>query len=75
MDRGHADGDGAGAGGIAERLPELDGAVSAVVLRQDWRPLMGLGPSDAGGLVEYVLANVVLERAVQEYEAARTRPG
>jgi hypothetical protein len=29
----------------------------------DWRPLLGVTPEDAGGVVERVLARVVLEAA------------
>jgi hypothetical protein len=39
-------------------------AVNAVRLHADWRPVVGLASSDAGCLVERVLANVVIEAAV-----------
>jgi hypothetical protein len=49
---------------MTEAAPEVEGAVNAVRLRMDWRPLMGLEPKHAGTLVERVIARVVMERAV-----------
>jgi len=44
-------------------------AVNAVRLRADWRPLLGLGPEDAGTLIERVLARVVIGLAVEAHNA------
>ena len=35
----------------------------------DYRPLVGLTPEDAGGLVERVVATVVLEAAVEAHNS------
>jgi hypothetical protein len=39
----------------------------------DWRPVLGLGPDDAGSLWERALARTVLARASEEYLAAAKR--
>lgn len=57
----------AGPGGIAEAAPETQEAVNAVRLRMDWRPLVGLTPEDAGGMVERVLTRVVYERVLEAH--------
>lgn len=41
--------------------------MTAVRLRMDWRPLVGLTTEDEGSLEERVLARVVLERAVEAH--------
>lgn len=44
-------------------------AVNAVRLHADWRPLLGLTRHDEGTLIERVLANVVIDAAVQAHNA------
>lgn len=41
--------------------------VNAVLLHADWRPLAGLGPDDAGTLVERALASAVIEAATEQH--------
>lgn len=38
--------------------------VNAVLLRADWRPLVGLGPEDAGTWIERMIASAVIEQSV-----------
>jgi hypothetical protein len=46
-------------------------------LHADWRPLVGLTPDDAGTLWERVLADVVIERAVEAHnrDVAQAKSG
>lgn len=67
MGRARAEAGGGGPGGIATAAPELRGAVNAVRLHADWRPILGLTPEDAGTLVERVLADVVIAAAVDAH--------
>lgn len=60
-----------GAGGIADAAAEVPAAVAAVRVGMDWRPLLGLAPTDAGSIVERVLALVVTARTVQEINASK----
>jgi hypothetical protein len=39
--------------------------VNAVRLHADWRPPAGIGPDQAGGMVERVIAQEVIARAVE----------
>lgn len=41
--------------------------MNAVRLNADWRPLTGLTPEDAGTLIERVLADRVIEAAVEAH--------
>jgi hypothetical protein len=43
--------------------------VNAVRMHMDWRPLAGLTHEDEGTLVEQVLSQVVLTRAVEQNNA------
>lgn len=40
-------------------------ALSACRLGIDWRPVLGITPQDAGGLIELVLARVLTTAAVE----------
>jgi hypothetical protein len=49
--------------------PEIGECVNAVMLRADWRPLVGLGPDDAGTWLERIIAGVVIEKSVEKHNA------
>lgn len=49
----------------------MPAAVAAVRVGMDWRPLLGVAPTDAGGVVERVLALAVTAATVEQLKANR----
>ncbi len=65
MERGRSQPVPAGLGGIAASAPDVQDAASAVLVRMDWRPLVGLTEAHRGSLVELVLSQVVLDLVIE----------
>lgn len=49
--------------------PEVQAGVNATRLGIDWRPVLGVTPADAGCLIERLLAEEVIARAVEQHNA------